>query len=232
MADTLSITKTQHVDIHTRIPGKCILTNCDVNTDNASLKNKHIEIFNFQDKVSSENELSDNELAAFNEKNGKKKNIWKTVGLIALGVGVTALGIYLLRKNGLAENDEPFLTDLKQYIKNYPQRIKYTCKHKKAFLQVEKELCGKNSINGYLHDSDRLLMYIAGLPQELVNKIHNFTAPHHIRNGKVKNPVMAVIDWECAHLTKPDKPLRAREYYEKCCTKMPEIETALKKLGL
>ena len=130
------------------------------------------------------------------------------------------------------ENDEAFLTDLKQYIKNYPQRIKYTCEHKKAFLQVEKELCGKNSINGYFHDLDKLIMYVAGLPQKLVQKIHLSTSQHHIRNGKVKNPIMAVIDWECAHLTKPDKPLRAREFYEKFCPKMPEVEAALKKLGL
>ncbi len=231
MVDSISV-KAQPVDFCARIPNSSIPANSDAKADNTSVSNKHIEVFNFKSSIPSENKISEKELAAYNEEKGKKTNIWKTVGLVALGVGVAALGIYLLRKRGLAENDEPFLTDLKQYIKNYPQRIKYTCEHKKAFLQVEKELCGKNSINGYFHDLDKLIMYVAGLPQKLTNKLHLYTSQHHIRNGKVKNPIMAVIDWECAHLTKPDKPLRAREFYEKFCPKMPEIEEALKKLGL
>ena len=228
--DTLSV-KAQSIDSCARIPNSGILANSDAKIDNTYVNKKHIEVFNFQGKEKANN-ISPKKLTAYNEEKGKKNNIWKTVGLVALGVGVAALGIYILRKKGLAENDEPFLTDLKQYTKNYPQRIKYTCEHKKAFLQVEKELCGKNSINGYFHDLDKLIMYVAGLPQKLVQKVHPYTSQHHILNGKVKNPIMAVIDWECAHITKPDKPLRAREFYEKFCPKMPEIEAALKKLGL
>ena len=231
MVDTLSV-KAQPVDFRARIPNSGIRANSDAKIDNTSVSNKHIEVFNFKSNSSSNNEISENELLAYNEEKKKKNIIWKTVGLIALGVGITAMGIWLLRKKGWAENDESLLVDLKQYLKNYPNRIKYTCEHKKAFLQVEKELCGKNSINGYFHDLDKLIMYVAGLPQKLTNKLHLYTSQHHIRNGKVKNPIMAVIDWECAHLTKPDKPLRAREFYEKFCPKMPEIEEALKKLGL
>ena len=124
------------------------------------------------------------------------------------------------------------LTKIKDYFINYPKRINYTWQHKKAFLQVEKDLCGKNSIQGYLHDTDKLFMYIIGVPKNLAHKIHVSTAPHHIRNGKVKSPMMAIIDWESARYTKPDKPLSAREYYEQKCPKIPVIEMLLKKYGL
>lgn len=118
------------------------------------------------------------------------------------------------------------------YVLGYPKRLSYTWKHKKAFLEVEKELCGKNSIRGYLHDLDKLIMYAIGVPKKIAHDIHVSTAPHHIKNGKAKNPIMTVIDWECARRTKPDKPFTARYYYEHFCPKMPEIEEALEKLGL
>ena len=39
------------------------------------------------------------------------------------------------------------------------QAMMYTWRHKKAFLKVEKELLGKNTIRGYLHDADKLILY-------------------------------------------------------------------------
>lgn len=126
---------------------------------------------------------------------------------------------------------------LRNYIVNYPKRIQYTAKHKKAFLKTEKEYLGKNTLTGYFHDLDKLIMYIIGVPKQLVHNIHVATAPHHVRNGKVKNPAAAVIDWECARFTKPDKPLNARDYYESFFVKkqnirIPEIEEKLKEFGL
>ena len=123
------------------------------------------------------------------------------------------------------------------YFTGYLKRIKYTSKHKLAFLKVEKELRGKNTLGGYFHDVDKLLMYIIGIPKKLAHKIHVATAPHHERNGRIKRPLHAIIDWECARFTKPDKPLTAREYYEsyfveKRKLQIPEIEDGFKKLGL
>lgn len=123
------------------------------------------------------------------------------------------------------------------YFTGYLERIKYTSKHKLAFLKVEKELRGKNTLGGYFHDVDKLLMYIIGFPKKLAHKIHVATAPHHERNGRIKRPLHAIIDWECARFTKPDKPLTAREYYEsyfveKRKMRIPEIEDGFKKLGL
>ena len=36
--------------------------------------------------------------------------------------------------------------------------ISYTWKHKIAFLKVEKQLLGKNTLSGYLHDIDKILL--------------------------------------------------------------------------
>lgn len=35
--------------------------------------------------------------------------------------------------------------------------IVYTMKHKRAFLRVEKELLGHNTVRGFLHDLDKVL---------------------------------------------------------------------------
>ena len=129
-----------------------------------------------------------------------------------------------------------FKNSIKEYVKGYPKRINYTAKHKKAFLKVEKELIGKNTLGAYLHDLDKLIMYIIGVPKDIAHNIHVTMAPHHVRDGHIKKPIQAVIDWECARYTKPDKPLSAREFYEYYYLKrgivIPEIEEALNKLGL
>ena len=135
------------------------------------------------------------------------------------------------------EKNINFKGNMEKYFFGYFERIKYTSKHKVAFLKMEKQLLGKNTLGSYLHDLDKLLMYIIGFPKELAHNIHVATAPHHERNGKIKRPLQAIIDWECARFTKPDKPLTAREYYEnyyieKRKMKLPEIEEGFKKLGL
>ena len=41
--------------------------------------------------------------------------------------------------------------------------INYTWQHKKAFLRVEMQCRGFNSLRGYLHDVDKLFRYLAFL---------------------------------------------------------------------
>ncbi len=135
-------------------------------------------------------------------------------------------------KDRIINSVNQFGNNLKSYFLGYPKRIKYTWVHKKAYLKVEKELTGKNTLRGYLHDLDKLIMYIIGVPKETAHNIHVATAPHHIQNNHIKYAKGAVIDWESAHYTKPDKPLTAREYYEKFCPKMSEIEEYLNKFNL
>lgn len=89
--------------------------------------------------------------------------------------------------------------------------IKYTWNHKKAFLKVEKILLGKNTIRGYLHDVDKLFMYMF-LSKKLANKLHRKYSHHHINKAKtIADYTQMIIDWECARFTKEDKPLDAFE---------------------
>jgi dephospho-CoA kinase len=136
---------------------------------------------------------------------------------------------YAWEKQSLVEKIDDAI---RKYFIGYPKRIKYTWEHKKAYLAVEKKLTGKNTLRGYLHDLDKLIMYAIGVPKEIAHNIHINTAPHHIRKNKVKYPKGAVIDWECARYTKPDKPLNARDFYERSCPQMPEIEKVLDDLNL
>lgn len=116
---------------------------------------------------------------------------------------------------------------------NYFGRINYTFQHRKAYRKVEKELTGRNSLKGYFHDLNKVVMYVLGLPTKKAHNIHQKLSPHHVKNGKVKDAVSAIIDWECARLTKPDKSLSAFKYYKKTWPDgIPKIEEALKKLGL
>ena len=128
--------------------------------------------------------------------------------------------------------NENILQAIKSHFANYGRRINYTWQHKKAFLQVEKKLCGQNTWKGYCHDLDKLILYVLGFPKNWVHDFHYSTSSHHFRNGKVKDPLIAVLDWECCRITKPDKPYTARQYYEKFCPKSPELDEAFEKLGL
>jgi len=92
------------------------------------------------------------------------------------------------------------------------KRIKYiinTIKHKKAFFMVEKQLLGGNTLSGYLHDIDKLFLYLLPLKINTIRKIHRKYSKHHVESIRKKNYVEMVIDWECARFTKPDKPLDA-----------------------
>jgi hypothetical protein len=65
------------------------------------------------------------------------------------------------------------------FFERYVERIDYTIKHKKAFLEMERKLTGKNTLSGYLHDLDKLIMYFFAIPRKYVHKIHVSYALHH-----------------------------------------------------
>ena len=50
-------------------------------------------------------------------------------------------------------------------------KIKYTLKHRKAFRIIERQLLGHNTIRGYLHDLDKIFLYMI-MDYERVYKIH------------------------------------------------------------
>ncbi len=101
--------------------------------------------------------------------------------------------------------------------------IIYTLKHKKAFLQTEKKILGRNTIHGLLHDLDKLWLYL-WYDKETTSDIHRRRNKHHVdywKRGEIPLSwkIQMLIDWESSSLTKPDKPLNAhetlRKYYPK-----------------
>ncbi|WP_297419760.1 hypothetical protein [Clostridium sp.] len=109
-------------------------------------------------------------------------------------------------------------------IKNVKKNIEYTWEHKKAFLKVEKQLLGKNTLRGYLHDVDKLFMYIF-LSKKQTHKIHRNISRHHDIKAKTREDyIQMIIDWECARYTKPDKPLNA---YDTLYKFYPKLENKI-----
>lgn len=113
-------------------------------------------------------------------------------------------------------------------------KMLYTKNHRKAFLKIEKELTGKNTFSGYLHDLDKLFLYpILGV--KLAHKIHRKYSKHHIPRclNKKNTIIQAIIDWECARFTKPDKPLNARDTLNKYYSEyFSTVDPVLKELNL
>ena len=122
-------------------------------------------------------------------------------------------------------------------LKERIQKIHYTLKHKLAFLQVEKQLRGKNTLSGYLHDTEKPLMYLFCFWMSIadIHKFHRAHNRHHVKNNLKKSPddlLDTIIDWECARITKPDKPLNAYDtlmtfYPEHRATYLPIIQKYL-----
>ena len=58
--------------------------------------------------------------------------------------------------------------------------IMYTIKHKKAFLITERILFGKNTFYGYLHDLEKIFLYLIFGKAEGVQKWHRLHNKHHV----------------------------------------------------
>lgn len=111
--------------------------------------------------------------------------------------------------------------------------IRYTLDHRKAFLKVEKDLLGHNTIRGYLHDLDKVFLKLF-LDTKTVHKIHRKYSKHHTMKASTHSDyVQMVIDWECARITKPDKPLNTRGTLKKYYSDLSDkIEPVLEELRL
>ena len=112
---------------------------------------------------------------------------------------------------------------MENLIKRF-KRIRYTWKHKTTFLKIEKQLRGYNTLRGYLHDSDKLFLYLClWMSSEKIQQIHRHHQRHHI-NDKPKSRedyIEMIIDWESARFTKKDKPLNA---YDTMLKFYPQLE--------
>lgn len=118
-------------------------------------------------------------------------------------------------------------------FKDLRKDLEYTLQHKKAFLGVERKLTGKNTLSGYLHDTDKLFLYLLFTKKE-TSKIHRSYASHHFENvSNEKHMIQMIIDWECNRLTKLDKQENARQYIDKTYPKQKHLfEPYLLSLGL
>lgn len=110
----------------------------------------------------------------------------------------------------------------------------YTFRHKIAFLKVEKQLLGRNTLDGWLHDVDKLFLYFLPIPKKWIQKIHRSLSTHHVETlRRYTNWEQVVIDWECSRYTKPDKPENA---YNTLYKHYPQVERqvlpVLYRLGL
>lgn len=88
----------------------------------------------------------------------------------------------------------------------------YTSEHKLAILEREHYLFGSYSFDGFIHDVDKLFMYLTPfLSENKIQQIHREHQAHHINQfqKRVKNLMEMYIDWDSAAITKPDKPLDA-----------------------
>lgn len=93
----------------------------------------------------------------------------------------------------------------------------YTYKHRRAFEYCVKkhiqdpELRAEMLRRAKLHDMDKMLMYQYRTQKE-AQFLHMESQPHHLENDLERSYadyVEAVIDYEAAPYTKPDKPMNA-----------------------
>lgn len=133
---------------------------------------------------------------------------------------------------------------LKNILESY-KHIPYTFKHYIAFMRVQKKLLGHYKYK--FHDWDKLLMFafLPFLGERIINQRHQKLNSHHPTytigenwERKLKSPLHidwteAIIDWECARFTKPDKPLDAYDTLNKFYPEYGRYaEPYFKKLGL
>ena len=78
--------------------------------------------------------------------------------------------------------------------------------------------------NHLFHDMEKpfLLMFMS---DDKVRKFHRANNAHHLeyKNG-AKDYISMAVDWECARFTKEDKPLSARQLYDKIKDKLTDFD--------
>lgn len=101
-------------------------------------------------------------------------------------------------------------------MKNF-EHLKYTYLHRKALYFTIQKLIRDDTLRKVLidrakyHDLDKALLYTL-IEKKEASAYHRAHAKHHMENSNTKSYVdyvEAILDYECAALTKPDKPLNA-----------------------
>lgn len=104
----------------------------------------------------------------------------------------------------------------------------YTLQHKSALIMVYTELFKRipeENSRLYFHDSDKLWMYTFLSEVKKASKIHRTYSYHHVENWRIDNiedRIETMLDYECARITKSDKPLNA-------CRTVKELQIGARK---
>jgi hypothetical protein len=105
-------------------------------------------------------------------------------------------------------------------------------KHKRAFMQVRSR---NPTLKRYIslkralaHDLGKAFLILL-IGDKWATKIHRANAGHHLFLN-TNDMYEAICDWECAHITKPDKPLKARATWEAYFKALP-MDGLLKNCG-
>lgn len=80
-----------------------------------------------------------------------------------------------------------------------------------------------------LHDLDKVLLYCV-TTKDKASAWHRQHSKHHVRDGHVDDPLQAVLDWECARFTKPDKPLDAFETWQRYYPEVREVAPYIRRI--
>lgn len=112
-------------------------------------------------------------------------------------------------------------------------KMKYTLIHWYFYQKVAFQL-GVWKIKYLFHDIDKIILLLITFNPKLVSKLHRKISSHHPNNIFNNFDIeAAIIDWECARFTKPDKPLNAEKTLIKYYPQFSDIAMPiLKKLKL
>lgn len=110
------------------------------------------------------------------------------------------------------------------------RHIPYSIKHIREIYRLQKKYLGY--IKYPFHDWDKILMYLflPWLGVKTIHKYHRTHRAHHPENGRekfLKHLDEAVLDWESARFTKPDKPLNA---WETCLRFYPQYKNEVSEM--
>ena len=61
---------------------------------------------------------------------------------------------------------------IRNYWNQYTYNIKRTHRHKVAYAVDEYKQFGYNTVDCITHDTDKMVMYLLGVPHDIVVKIH------------------------------------------------------------
>lgn len=126
-------------------------------------------------------------------------------------------------------------------IKENWKFLEYTYLHRKALKYLVETLIinpeDKKALRkrAEIHDLNKALMYTI-YPKSMASEMHRRHAAHHMENDTEKSQLdfmEAVLDYECAALTKPDKSLNAYDTVKNIPNRYAdELIEIMKELGI